>query len=183
VIRGTGTSSDGRGVSVYAPNTVGQRRAFRRALRAAGIAAHEVDLIEAHGAGTKLGDKTEIESYAAVYGDRDASLPISLGTVKSQIGHLSGAAGMVGLLKVALALREKTLPPSNGEPDPELPFGKLPLELSTQPRPWVSPPNRLRRAAVTAIGLGGSNHHVILEEHLGQGEEERQESEVASRAT
>lgn len=163
VIRGIGVSSDGAGLSIFAPNSEGEQRAIRRALALGGWSPREVDLVEAHGTGTRLGDETEIHSYAATYGDRDPTTPLTVGTVKSQVGHLSSAAGMVGIVKTALAVREGVLPPTLGEdPSPELMAG--PLRLPAHARGWVMPEGKMRRAGVSAFGLGGINYHVLLEE-------------------
>lgn len=174
VVRGVGCSSDGRGTAVYAPSTDGQQLAIRRALELAHLHPDAIDLLEAHGAGTKLGDRTELESYAAVYGARDGARPLSVGTVKSHIGHLSSAAGIVGVVKASLALEQQLLPPTaDARPGPELPLGRVPLELATEPRPWVAPAGGVRRAAVSAFGLGGVNYHVLLEEHAGAAADRR----------
>jgi enediyne polyketide synthase len=174
VVRGVGCSSDGKGLAVYAPSAEGQQRSIRRALEVAHLSPDAIDLLEAHGAGTKLGDRTELESYAAVYGARDGAQPLSVGTVKSHIGHLSSAAGIVGVVKAALALEHKVLPPTaDARPSPELPLGRAPLELATEPRPWVAPAGGVRRAAVSAFGLGGVNYHVLLEEHAAAAGERR----------
>ncbi len=167
VIRGVGCSSDGKGLSIFAPNTAGQQRAIHRALAAAEISADDLDLLEAHGAGTRLGDRTEMETYAAVFGQRDPGRPLNIGTLKSQIGHLSSAAGIASVIKVALALRDRLLPGGAGEgqPHPELPFGRLPLELASHSRAWIVPSRKKRWAGVSAFGLGGVNYHVVLQEH------------------
>lgn len=166
VVRGTGLASDGRGRSIFAPSSAGQQRAIRAALDAAGVPATAIDLVEAHGTGTRLSDQTEAATYAEVYGERDPGTPLSVSTLKGQIGHLSAAAGIMGLIKTALSVREGVLPPGASDlpPAADLPFGKLPLELCTEPRPWVVGPERPRRAGVSAFGLGGVNCHLILEE-------------------
>ena len=166
VVRGHGSSSDGRGLSIFAPSTQGQQLAVRRALEAAGLDPEAIDYLEAHGTATKLGDRTELETYAAVFGARDRARPLVLGAVKSQVGHASSAAGMVGIVKTALALHQRVIPPSNGDGDldPDLPLGSAPLDLALAARPWVSAPGRVRRAGVSALGMGGINHHVVLEE-------------------
>lgn len=166
VVRGFGASSDGRGLSIFAPSTRGQQLAVRRALQASRLGPDAIDYVEAHGTATKLGDRTEIESYAAVFGEHPRARPLVLGAVKSQVGHSSSAAGMVGVVKTALALRARVLPPSNGDGglEADLPLGRGPLELGLAPRPWVSPAGRSRRAGVSAFGMGGVNHHVVLEE-------------------
>ncbi|MEW5848272.1 MAG: SDR family NAD(P)-dependent oxidoreductase [Myxococcota bacterium] len=165
VIRGVGSAGDGRSPSIYAPSGEGYRRAIQRALQSAGVGASDIDYVEAHGGGTRRGDQAETEAYAAIYGQRDAGAPMVVGTVKSQIGHQSSAAGIVGLIKTALALERRVIPPSNCDAPPhaELPFGRVPLDLAAEPRPWTTS-GRRRRAGVSAFGLGGVNYHVILEE-------------------
>ncbi len=183
VIRGHGASSDGRGLSIFAPSTRGQQLAVRRALQGASLDPDAIDYVEAHGTATKLGDRTELETYAAVFGARDRARPLVIGAVKSQIGHASSAAGMVGLVKTALALDARIVPPSNGDGDLDaaLPLEGAPLDLALASRPWVSTPGRVRRAGVSAFGMGGINHHVILEEAPpAQGATERPPSHVAA---
>jgi acyl transferase domain-containing protein/NAD(P)-dependent dehydrogenase (short-subunit alcohol dehydrogenase family) len=167
VIKGIGTASDGAGTSVFGPNGLGYRRAIERALTSADVAAATVDYVEAHGGGTRRADDAELAAYGAVYGDRDAASPLVVGAIKSQIGHMSSAAGMIGLIKTAIALQNKVLPPSNTNADPELRLGRA-LELASEARPWVSRGGRPRRAGVSAFGLGGVNYHVILEEAVAQ---------------
>lgn len=165
-VRAIGASSDGRGVSVFAPSSAGQAVAVKRALDAARVDPGSVDLIEAHGTGTKLGDETEIETYRRVYGARDPGMPASLGTIKSQLGHLSSAAGVVGVVKCALALANDVLPPSlfDVEGRSMITDGVDGLDLATTARGWPAMPGRPRRAAVSSFGLGGVNYHAILEE-------------------
>ncbi len=166
VVRGHGVSSDGRGLSIYSPSTVGQQLAIQRALDQAGTGPEAIDLIEAHGPGTRLGDRTEVASYAAVYGGVARAAPLTLSASKSQVGHSTSAAGIVALVRAALALHRRTLPPSNasGEIDPELALERIPATLATEPRPWIVSAGRRRHAAVSTFGMAGVNHHVILEE-------------------
>jgi acyl transferase domain-containing protein/NAD(P)-dependent dehydrogenase (short-subunit alcohol dehydrogenase family) len=169
VLRGHGVSSDGRGLSIYSPSTTGQQLAIRRALDRAGIAPETVDLVETHGPGTRLGDRTEVASYAAVYGGVARAAPLALSASKSQVGHATSAAGLVALVRAALALDRRVLPPSNasGEVDPELRLEEIPAALGIEPTPWAVPPGRPRRAAVSAFGMAGANHHLVLEEAPG----------------
>jgi acyl transferase domain-containing protein/NAD(P)-dependent dehydrogenase (short-subunit alcohol dehydrogenase family) len=171
VLRGHGVSSDGRGLSIYSPSTTGQQLAIRRALERAGIGPETVDLVEAHGPGTRLGDRTEVASYAAVYGGAARGAPLALSASKSQVGHTTSAAGVVALVRAALALDRRVLPPSNasGEVDPELRLEEIPAALATEATPWAAPPGRPRRAAVSAFGMAGANHHLVLEEDPGAG--------------
>jgi acyl transferase domain-containing protein/NADP-dependent 3-hydroxy acid dehydrogenase YdfG len=167
VIRGMGTSSDGRGQAVYAPSAAGQVRALRRAYAMAGIDPATVGLVEAHGTGTKVGDATELEALEEVF---RGSLPgggwCALGSVKSQVGHTKAAAGAAGLIKAAMALHHKVLPPTLKvrRPAESLASGDSPFYVNSEARPWLTGPAVPRRAAVSAFGFGGSNFHCVLEE-------------------
>ncbi len=169
VIRGIGGSSDGKGKGITAPNPAGQLIAIRHAWQDAGVRPDRGTMIEGHGTSTRVGDVVEVESLASAFAGTD--LPpgtIPLGSVKSNIGHLKGAAGAAGLLKAALALHEKVLPPSlNAErPNPNIDFAKLPFAVNHTLRPWEVPAGTVRRAGVSAFGFGGTNFHVVLEEHI-----------------
>ncbi|WP_051327718.1 type I polyketide synthase [Desulfatirhabdium butyrativorans] len=170
VIRGLGASSDGKSQSIYAPRVEGQVQALRKAYSVSGIDPATVGLIEAHGTGTRVGDRVEFEALRTVFSrsdENDFPKRHALGSVKSQIGHTKAAAGVAGLIKAALSLHHKVLPPTikAEKPDPDLNIDKTPFFLNTQPRPWKrrgdDPP---RRAAVSSFGFGGSNFHVVLEE-------------------
>ncbi|MFI1801853.1 SDR family oxidoreductase [Streptomyces sp. NPDC020379] len=167
VIRGMGSSSDGRGSAIYAPRSQGQALALRRAYREAGYAPGTVELVEAHGTGTKVGDLVELAALEEVFGESGRTGPqwCALGSIKSQIGHTKSAAGAVGLLKAVLALHHKVLPPTiNAErPHPALRAGNNSFYLNTRTRPWVRPGGPPRRASVSSFG--GSNFHIALEEH------------------
>ncbi|RLU89245.1 beta keto-acyl synthase [Streptomyces griseocarneus] len=169
VIRGLGTSSDGRGTAIFAPLAEGQTRALRRAYADAGYGPGTVGLVEAHGTGTRAGDQAEFTALREVYedGGRPGTQWCALGSVKSQIGHTKCAAGAVGLLKAVLALHHKVLPPTikADRPHPDLRIGSSPFYLNTAARPWIRPAGHPRRAAVSSFGFGGSNFHVTLEEH------------------
>ena len=169
VIRGHGISSDGRGLSIYSPSSAGQQLCLRRALEDAGMEPGTVDLVETHGPATQLGDRTEIATYAAVYGGVPRRSPLVLSASKSQVGHTTSAAGMIALVRAVLALRERVLPPSNsrGEIDPALRLDRIPAVLATSPQPWLASPGHPRRAAVSAFGMAGVNHHLLLEEAPG----------------
>ncbi|HEV2606668.1 MAG TPA: beta-ketoacyl synthase N-terminal-like domain-containing protein, partial [Xanthomonadaceae bacterium] len=171
VIRGIGTSSDGRAKSVYAPVPEGQAKALRRAYEIAGYGPETVELVEAHGTGTKAGDVAEFESLRQVF-DASASQRkqwCALGSVKSQIGHTKAAAGAAGLFKAVMALHHKVLPPSIkiDAPNPKLNIERSPFYLNTRTRPWIRNSAHPRRASVSAFGFGGSNFHVALEEYQG----------------
>ncbi|SNR54206.1 polyketide-type polyunsaturated fatty acid synthase PfaA [Tistlia consotensis] len=167
VLRGYGATSDGRSKSIYAPRPEGQVRAVREALGSAGIAGDSVGLVEAHATGTEVGDAVEFEALTGAYGGAGAPpRSIALGSVKSQIGHTKAAAGAASLIKTALALHHKALPPTlNVEtPNPRLDLAETPFYLNTRTRPWTAPAGRPRRAGVSAFGFGGANFHVLLEE-------------------
>ena len=171
VLRGVGTSSDGRAKSVYAPVSAGQAVALRRAYAQAGFGPDTVELVEAHGTGTKAGDIAEFEGLRSVYAEADAARTqwCALGSVKSQIGHTKAAAGAAGLFKAVMALRHKVLPPTiKAEvPNPKLELSRSPFYLNTSARPWIRDASHPRRAAVSAFGFGGSNFHLALEEYVG----------------
>ncbi len=168
VIRGIGSSSDGRYKSIYAPRPEGQARALRRAYEEAGFPPEHVRLIEAHGTGTPAGDPAEVEALRTLFPAEERQQYIALGSVKSQIGHLKGAAGAASLIKTALALHHKILPPTINveKPNPKLKLESSAFYLNTEARPWIraegEPP---RRAGVSAFGFGGTNFHVVLEEY------------------
>ncbi|MFA5861262.1 MAG: beta-ketoacyl synthase N-terminal-like domain-containing protein, partial [Candidatus Thermoplasmatota archaeon] len=168
VVRGMGSSSDGKGKGITAPNPEGQKLAVRRAFAAAEILPKHVQLIEAHGTSTKVGDLVEVESAAEIFKDVPPGT-IALGSVKSQIGHLKSAAGAAGLLKAAFALREKVLPPSINfkTPNPNVNWAESPFYVITEAKPWPAPPGgEPRRASVSSFGFGGTNFHIILEEYV-----------------
>lgn len=169
VIRGLGTSSDGRGTSVYAPSQRGQALALRRAYRAADYGPETVELVEAHGTGTKAGDLAEFEALRATFAEsgRSDMQWCALGSIKSQIGHTKAAAGTAGLFKAIMALHHKVLPPTIKveQPNPALEIENSGFYLNTQARPWIRDGAHPRRASVSSFGFGGSNFHVTLEEY------------------
>jgi acyl transferase domain-containing protein len=168
VIKGVGSSSDGKYKSIYAPRPEGQINALRRAYIEAEILPTSIGLIEAHGTGTMVGDPTEFSSITTVFTENNPKKQhIALGTVKSQIGHTKAAAGAASLIKAALALHHKVLPPTINisKPHPKLNIDNSPFYLNTETRPWVSHPTQPRRAGVSAFGFGGTNYHVVLEEY------------------
>jgi acyl transferase domain-containing protein len=175
VIKGIGTSSDGRYKSIYAPRKEGQVKALERAYDDAGFSPATVGLMEAHGTGTMAGDPTEFGSlrdFFVKYDDKKQH--IALGSVKSQIGHTKAAAGAASLIKTALALHHKVLPPTINitEPNPKLNIENSPFYLNTETRPWLKAEGDApRRAGVSSFGFGGTNYHVVLEEY--QAEQER----------
>jgi acyl transferase domain-containing protein/NADP-dependent 3-hydroxy acid dehydrogenase YdfG/acyl carrier protein len=177
VLRGIGSSSDGKGNAIYAPSAAGQKKCLLNAYRQAGVTPDTIELVEAHGTGTKVGDTVEITALTDVYTtisrDAERSAPpkprpwCAIGSVKSQIGHTKAAAGAASLIKAALALHFKVLPPTAKVTDPVDPLKApdSPFYVSTEMRPWLPRPEHPRRAALSAFGFGGSNFHAVLEEH------------------
>jgi len=167
VIKSIGSSSDGKGNAIYAPSAEGQARALRLAYNQAGLTPDTIELMEAHGTGTRVGDATEIKSMTEIYqAAQKNGAWCALGSVKSQIGHTKSAAGIAGLIKTAMALHHKVLPPTIKVEKPASPLesGETPFYVNTEKRPWLSSTEHPRRAAVSAFGFGGSNFHCILEE-------------------
>ncbi|MGD8892494.1 MAG: beta-ketoacyl synthase N-terminal-like domain-containing protein, partial [Desulfobacterales bacterium] len=168
VIKGVGTSSDGKSQSIYAPRAEGQTKALKSAYTQAGIDPATVELIEAHGTGTIVGDEVEFQSLNNFFGTSDKNdKRCALGSVKSMIGHTKAAAGAAGLMKAALSIYNKVLPPTLkvDEPDPKLNIHNSPFYLNTTTRPWFSNNEHPRRAGISSFGFGGSNFHVVVEEY------------------
>ncbi len=170
VIKSVVGSSDGRGKSMTAPCPEGQLMALKKAYAKAGFSPSTMELLEAHGTGTVVGDQVESESAAQLLeGSNTVSQNCAIGSVKSMIGHTKGAAGMAGLIKASLSLYHKMLPPTMGidKPNSKTNFLKGPLYLNTEVRPWFRDDKHPRRAGVNAFGFGGSNFHAALEEYRG----------------
>ena len=142
VLRGMGGSSDGKGKGITAPNPIGQKFAIERAWKNAGLSPATATYIEGHGTSTRVGDVVEVQSMADVLsGFHLPAHSVALGSVKSNFGHLKGAAGAAGFLKTALALRDKVLPPSLHceHPNPDIDFAHSPLYVNTELKPWTVP--------------------------------------------
>jgi acyl transferase domain-containing protein/phosphopantetheinyl transferase len=179
VVKGVGSSSDGRAKGVLAPRREGEALALRRAYEISGISPTTIGLVEAHGTGLPVGDVTEMQALREVFGSREEgkSPSCALGTVKSMIGHLIPAASIAGLIKTALALYHKTLPPTLNfeKPNPKLEIEKTSFYINTETRPWIHGiPDFPRRAGVNAFGFGGINAHAVLEEYTGRNGSENQ---------
>ncbi|MBX3452550.1 MAG: acyltransferase domain-containing protein [Planctomycetaceae bacterium] len=166
VIAGIGLSND-RGANLLAPHSEGQFRAMMAAYQQAGWQPGNVDLVECHATGTPLGDQVELESLHRLW-EKAPTRPgrTILGAVKSNIGHLLTGAAAAGVMKLLLALRHRTLPPTANftQPAARLADPNSPFEVLTQPRPWDEPSSRPRRCAINAFGFGGINAHLLLEE-------------------
>jgi phthiocerol/phenolphthiocerol synthesis type-I polyketide synthase D len=166
VIRGSATNSDGRSNGLMAPSPDAQHALLAHAYPAAEVDPSTVDYVEAHGTGTLLGDPIEAGALGAVLGaGRDARRPLLVGSVKTNLGHLEGAAGIVGLIKVVLSLVNGRIPASlhYTAPNPHIDFDGLGLRVAVATTPWPRY-SGLATAGVSAFGFGGSNAHVVLEE-------------------
>ncbi|MBQ70106.1 MAG: hypothetical protein CMA65_01270 [Euryarchaeota archaeon] len=165
VIRGIGGSSDGRGKGITAPSQRGQIQAIARAYSQAGYPASSVELVEAHGTSTKVGDATELSTLSRLWTGIEGTGKVAVGSIKSQIGHLKAAAGIAGIMKTVMALHHRTIPPSaNFEtPNPTVDWSNIPFFVPTEAREWPRPSDNPRRAGVSAFGFGGTNFHIALE--------------------
>ena len=166
VIRSSAVNQDGRSNGITSPNRQAQESVLREAYRDAGISPGEIQYVEAHGTGTALGDLIEAQALGAILStDRPPGQSCLIGSVKSNIGHLESAAGIAGLIKVALALKHKEIPPSLHfeRPNPQIPFDALSLRVVQRLTPW--PEGMIpSRAGVSAFSFGGTNAHLVLEE-------------------
>ncbi len=166
VIRGSAVNNDGaQKVGFTAPSVDGQAAVIAEALAAAGVEPATVGYVEAHGTGTRLGDPIEIAALAQAMGGGARRAPCAIGSIKTNLGHLDAAAGVAGLIKAALAVREGKIPPSlhYDRPNPEIDFASVPLAVAASLADWP-PHDGPRRAGVSSFGIGGTNAHVILEE-------------------
>ncbi len=167
VLKGIGSSSDGKGDAIYAPSAKGQVKALKRAYEQANFDPRTIELVEAHGTGTAKGDAVEVNALTEVYGSATDGAWCAIGSVKSQIGHTKAASGAAALIKATLALYNKVLPPTIKitEPLGPLKAADSAFYANTKLRPWLSREGHPRRAAVSALGFGGSNFHAVLEEY------------------
>ncbi|OEU94845.1 SDR family NAD(P)-dependent oxidoreductase [Streptomyces oceani] len=169
VVLASGINQDGRTNGITAPSAASQSELLRTVYDRHGVEPATVDYVEMHGTGTKLGDPIELSALGAVYGEPGApARSCAIGSVKSNIGHTSEAAGVAGLHKVLLSMRHGTLVPSLhfDRPNEHFDFESSPFRVVTAAEPWETPSgDRPRRAAVSSFGFSGTNAHVVLEEH------------------
>ncbi len=163
VIRGSMINQDGRSSGLTAPRGPSQQAVIRHALKNANVKPSEITYIEAHGTGTSLGDPIELDALGAVFGER--SEPLQVGSVKTNFGHLEGAAGMAGLIKLVLMLQHGQIPPNLhfNTPNPYIDWENLSIEIPTKVQPW-SPATNQRIAGVSSFGFSGTNAHIVLGE-------------------
>nr|VFK43848.1 MAG: malonyl CoA-acyl carrier protein transacylase [Candidatus Kentron sp. TC] len=166
LIRGSAIKHDGVSSGLTVPNELSQEKVIRAAIENAGITPGEVSYIEAHGTGTSLGDPIEVGALGAVFGENHSSTsPLTIGSVKTNIGHLEGAAGVAGLIKLVLALQHEEIPPHLhfNEPNPLIDWENLPIRVPTKRQSWPRGETP-RIAGVSSFGASGTNAHVVLEE-------------------
>ncbi|WP_042377528.1 type I polyketide synthase [Streptacidiphilus melanogenes] len=167
VLLGSGIGNDGASKAGYsAPSAEGQRRTIRRALEAAGVSAESIGYLESHGTGTFKGDPIEFEGLTAAFReDTDRVGYCALGSTKANIGHLDACAGLASLVKTILVLKNRTIPPMANfrSPNPLLPLTSSPFDIPAQARPWPAGDSP-RRAGINALGVGGTNVHLVVEE-------------------
>ncbi|MFC5718650.1 polyketide synthase [Streptomyces gamaensis] len=165
LLRGIGASNDAK--SLIAPDADGQVRAMRQAFAQTDFDPVDVDCLEAHGTGTRVGDRVETTAAARVYASPHRRAPLRIGSAKSFYGHTFAAAGAAGVLRALYALRTGVLPANAGlrTLSPDLELHRIPAVVPTGSAPWPGTPGRPRRAGVSSFGTGGINYHVLLEEH------------------
>ncbi len=167
VITGAGMASDGKGKSLWAPRHEGQIESMRRAYRDIEH-AKQVQYLEAHATSTQVGDATETNALSAFFQEVGTPTRLPIGSVKSNLGHTLESAGLVGLVKVVLAMKHGVIPPSINfkTPNPQIPWDNIPLRVVSKPTPWPIQSTQLRKvAAVNAFGIGGLNVHLVIEDY------------------
>lgn len=167
ILTGSAVNQDGKSNGIMAPNPSAQIGVLENACKSARVDPLEIGYVEAHGTGTSLGDRIEAHALGMVFGrKRPGSGPLMIGSIKPNIGHLEGAAGIAGLIKAVLMVERGSLLPSGGftEPNPAIPFTELSLRVVDELQEWPVVAGRPRRAGVSSFGFGGTNAHVIVEE-------------------
>ena len=165
ILRSSAVNQDGKSNGITAPNSIAQEAVIQQALKEANLKPADIDYLEAHGTGTRLGDPIEMQALGAVFQERPLEQPLIVGSVKTNIGHLESAAGIAGLIKVILALKNEEIPKHLHfkNINPLIPIEKFPVKIAAETSVWKSDTKK-RLAGVSSFGFGGSNAHVIVEE-------------------
>ena len=183
VVRGSAVNQNGTSAGLTVPNGPAQERVIEDALSVAGVPPADVDYLEAHGAGSDLGDPIEVQAAASVYGrERDPDRPLLIGSMKTNIGHLECAAGVASLIKAVLAMNEGRIPGQLHfrDPSPHLDWDRLPVRVTAEVTEWPAHPDRPPRAGVSSFGISGTNSHAVVE---GYGERENGAARAVSPAS
>ena len=166
VIKGSAINQNWTSAGLTVPNGPAQERVMETALAQAGLTGTDVDYLEAHATGSQLGDAIEVHAVGSVYGrGRDADRPLLIGTVKSNIGHLETAAGVAGLIKAVLAMKQGVIPKQLHfkEPNPQIDWDRLPVRVTSEKTDWPPHSDKPPRAAVSAFSMSGTNAHMVVE--------------------
>lgn len=173
VIMASGLNQDGRSAGITAPYGLAQENLIRKVWDKAGVSAKDIDYIETHGTGTKLGDAIEISSLADVVKGTDRNNPIYIGSVKPNIGHLESASGLAGIIKAIMIIRHKCITPEINfdVPSEQIDWNSTVLKVNTEPVQWEKPKGSPRIACVSSFGLSGTNGHIVLSEYISDSDE------------
>lgn len=179
VIKGSAANHDGRSSGLTVPSEKAQESVLQAALSDASLTPSQVSYVEAHGTGTSLGDPIEVSAMSSVQADRPSDSPLYVGSLKTNFGHMEGAAGIAGFIKTVLMLQNKMLPPhlNFSTPNSHIPWQTIPIKVVEQLMPWAMHDGQNRVAGVSAFGLSGTNVHVLLEQAP---EQENQSGEYMS---
>lgn len=166
VIRASAVNQDGASAGLTVPNGDAQRSLIQRTLSQAQLEGDQIDVLEAHGTGTSLGDPIELKAFAPIYARKQRTAPLQIGSVKTNLGHLEAAAGIAGLIKSVLMVRHGLIPPHLHlrQPTPYVNWDQWSLQIPTSPTPWPRQDSQPRRAAVSSFGFSGTNAHVVVEQ-------------------
>lgn len=166
VIKGTAVNQDGKTNGLTAPNSLSQVNVIKDAIKSSKIGPDDIGYIEAHGTGTILGDPIEVQALATVMKKRELNNKLILGSVKSNIGHLEAAAGIAGVIKTVLVLKNSKIPANLNfeKPNPHIPFSELPIAVPTEAKEWEGKSEK-KYAGVSSFGFGGTNAHIILSDY------------------
>ena len=179
IIPGTSTRQDGKTSGLTVPNGASQQEAIKAALRDAKLTIDDIDYLEAHGTGTPIGDPIEINAIGSLFKKRTKDLLV--GTVKSNIGHLEGSAGLAGLIKVVLALKNKKIPQNLNFsiPSKKIAWDNMPVKIVTELTDWITNDSKPRIAGVSSFGFEGVNTHVILQEYKSEDHRTRSNNQLS----